>query len=121
MTHAGVAPWRRCRPTMGMRPMWNAAEKTIVISVETHDSKGLDMTEALTFTPHRTISSVMVLAVALIIAASMALGFGIRSWTEHTTHTATPAVQTVQPVTSPSVPAGSTTDSQPLLRLTGPR
>jgi hypothetical protein len=76
------------------------------------------MTEALTFTPHRTISSVMVLAVALIIAASMALGFGIRSWTEHTDRTATSAVQTVQPVTPP---AGSTTDSQPLLRLTGPR
>jgi hypothetical protein len=83
-----------------------------------HNSKGLDMTEALTITPHRTIPSVMVLAVTLVIAASMALGFGIRSWTEHTTHTATPVVQTVQPAASAS---GSTTDSRPLLRLTGPR
>lgn len=80
------------------------------------------MTETLTLTPHRTISSMTILAVALIIAASMALGFGIRSWTQSTTTgSQTAAVQTVAPPTPATVAAAPTGEPAPILHLSGPR
>jgi hypothetical protein len=80
------------------------------------------MTETLTLTPHRTISSMTILAVALIIAASMALGFGIRSWTQSTTiGSRAAAAQTVAPATPATIASAPTGDPAPMLRLSGPR
>ena len=75
------------------------------------------MTEALTLdptAPRHVITPLALLAAALMIAASIALGFGLRTWTESTSTSSTPTIRVVQPATQPSTP-------QPLVRMNGPR
>jgi drug/metabolite transporter (DMT)-like permease len=80
------------------------------------------MTETVSFTPRRTISSGMILAALLLIAASMALGFGIRSWTQTEAQASTPAaVRVAPPVTTATIGSDASSDPGPILRMSGPR
>jgi hypothetical protein len=63
----------------------------------------------------------MILAAVLLVAASMALGFGIRSWTQTEVRSSSPtAVRIAPPVTVPTT-AASAGDPAPILRINGPR
>jgi hypothetical protein len=48
------------------------------------------MTDTLSFSTRRIISPFVALVAAIALLAALALGFGLRAWTEHTSR---PAVQ----------------------------
>ena len=75
------------------------------------------MTETVMLPARRVLSPALILAVTLIAIAAMALGFGIRTWTDTSASPATPApVVQAQPVAIPGVPAAPQT-SQPITRI----
>ncbi len=49
------------------------------------------MTETLTLSPRRMVAPLAAFLVAIALIAMLALGFGIRTWTEHTPHPSAPA------------------------------
>jgi hypothetical protein len=50
------------------------------------------MAEALTLSSRRLVTPVVAVVFAAAMLAALALGFGIRAWTEHTPRPATPVV-----------------------------
>lgn len=56
-----------------------------------NDSKGLVMAQALALAPRRIVTPVAAFLMTVVFAAALALGFGIRTWTEDTARPAAPA------------------------------
>jgi len=70
--------------------MWMRGRQTSLVVVDTHDSKGIVMA-MLTLTPRRMITPIAAVLVAVALAATLALGFGLRTWTEHTSRPSAPS------------------------------
>ena len=49
------------------------------------------MAEMLTLTPRRMITPIASVVMAIALAVTLALGFGLRTWTEHTSRPSAPA------------------------------
>jgi hypothetical protein len=64
-----------------------------------HDSKGHVMNERLTLPDHRMITPIATFLMAIALVATLALGFGLRTWTE--------------PASGPSAPAGAVQQVRP--------
>ncbi|MCU1428471.1 MAG: hypothetical protein JWL83_2471 [Actinomycetia bacterium] len=82
-----------------------AGGATSLALVEFHDSEAQAMTDTLTLSPHRVVSSFTAVLVAIALVGMLALGFGVRVWTEHTPRPAAPAgeVHRVAPGPAPQV------------------
>jgi hypothetical protein len=95
--------------------MWRGPKETKVISIESHRLKGITMTETLAFARQRVVTPLATTVIALALIAALALGFGIRAWTE-----SSPAAATSTPVVhTSSIPStGSAADGT--RRISGP-
>jgi hypothetical protein len=77
------------------------------------------MTQTLALSPRRMITPVAAFVIALALAATLAVGFGIRTWTEDSARPTAPAVAT-HASPSAAVHTGNPAPAQPLRKLGKP-